>query len=58
MTGNGHSFIMDTFILNYPFRLKETSAEPAKEATPDNANKAEEENGGEDEDDDVDIDNI
>jgi len=39
-------------------KLKETSAEPAKEATPDNANKAEEENGGEDEDDDVDIDNI
>lgn len=39
-------------------KLKETSAEPTKEATPDNANKAEEENGEEDEDDDVDIDNI
>lgn len=39
-------------------KLKETSAEPAKEATPDNANKAEEEDGDEDEDDDVDIDNI
>ena len=49
---------MNSTVLNYSFRLKETSAEPAKEATPDNANKAEEENEEEDEDDDVDIDNI
>jgi len=40
-------------------KLKETSAEPAtKEATPDNANKAEEEEDDEEDDDDVDIDNI
>jgi len=40
-------------------KLKETSAEPAtKEATPDNANKAEEEEDEEEDDDDVDIDNI
>jgi len=37
-------------------RIKETSTEPVKETTPDNAKKDEEE--GEDDDDDVDIDNI
>ena len=46
-------------LIYFPFRLKETSAEPAtKEATPDNANKAEEEEDEEEDDDDVDIDNI
>ena len=46
-------------LIYFSFRLKETSAEPAtKEATPDNANKAEEEEDDEEDDDDVDIDNI
>ena len=38
-------------------RIKETSTEPVKESTPDNAKK-DEEGGEEDDDDDVDIDNI
>jgi len=38
-------------------RIKETSTEPVKETTPDNAKKDEEE-GEDDDDDDVDIDNI